>query len=75
VFAINGGSGGRHEDLADPDEQQKRQGGHSLVADPWGHVIARASDGVGIVSARLEPARVAAVRQDIPIARHKVLEG
>jgi nitrilase len=49
--------------------------GHSLVVDPWGHVIARASDGVGIVSARLEPARVAAVRRDIPVARHKVLEG
>lgn len=49
--------------------------GHSLIADPWGHVIAKASDGVGIVTARLEPARVAAVRQDIPVARHKVLEG
>ncbi len=49
--------------------------GHSLIADPWGHVIAKASDGVGFVTARLEPARVAAVRQDIPVARHKVLEG
>ncbi len=49
--------------------------GHSLIADPWGHVIAKASDGVGIVTARLEPARIARVRQDIPVARHKVLEG
>ena len=46
--------------------------GHSLVADPWGHVVARASDGVGIVSARIDPARVAKVRAMIPVARHKV---
>ena len=48
--------------------------GHSLIADPWGHVIATASDGVGIVTARIDPPRIAKVRQDIPIARHKVLE-
>ncbi len=46
--------------------------GHSLVADPWGHVIAKASDGVGIVSTRIDAARVAKVREQIPVARHKV---
>ena len=46
--------------------------GHSLVADPWGHVIARASDGVGTVSARIDPARVDKVRAMIPVARHRV---
>ena len=46
--------------------------GHSLVADPWGHVVAKASDGVGIVSARLDPARVKRVRGLIPVADHKV---
>jgi len=46
--------------------------GHSLVADPWGHVIAKASDGVGIVSARIDPALVAKVRAQIPVAQHKV---
>lgn len=45
--------------------------GHSLVADPWGHVVARASDGVGIVSTRIDPARVAKVREQIPVHRHK----
>ncbi|MGA9849335.1 MAG: carbon-nitrogen hydrolase family protein, partial [Roseiarcus sp.] len=44
----------------------------SLVADPWGHVIAKASDGVGIVSARLDPARVKRVRGLIPVAEQKV---
>lgn len=46
--------------------------GHSLIADPWGLVIARASDGVGIVSARIDPARVAKVRAMMPVARHRV---
>jgi predicted amidohydrolase len=46
--------------------------GHSMVVDPWGHVTARASDGVGYVAARIDPARVANVRAMIPVARHKV---
>ena len=46
--------------------------GHSLVADPWGHVVARASDGVGWTTARIDPARVASVRAMIPVARHRV---
>jgi nitrilase len=46
--------------------------GHSLVVDPWGHVVARASDGVGYVAARIDPARVGKVRAMIPAALHKV---
>ena len=45
--------------------------GHSLVADPWGLVVAKASDGPGVVSARLDMARVARVRRLIPVAEHK----
>jgi len=46
--------------------------GHSLVADPWGHVVARASDGAGYVATRIDPARVRRVRAMIPVAQHKV---
>jgi deaminated glutathione amidase len=46
--------------------------GHSLVVDPWGLVIARASDGVGIVSARIERGRIDKVRAQIPVAQHKI---
>jgi nitrilase len=56
-------------------DQIRHSYGHSLIADPWGHVIGMASDGVGIVTARIDPARIARVRQDFPIAQHKVLEG
>lgn len=47
--------------------------GHSLVADPWGHVVAKASDGEGIVSTRLDTSVIARVRQQIPLRQHKVL--
>jgi predicted amidohydrolase len=46
--------------------------GHSLVADPWGHVVAKASDGIGVVSTRLDMALVERVRRMIPVASHKV---
>ncbi len=45
--------------------------GHSLIADPWGLVVAKASDGVGVVSTRLDMAQVKRVRQLIPVAEHK----
>ncbi len=45
--------------------------GHSLVADPWGLVVAKASDGVGVVSTRLDMAQVKRARQLIPVAEHR----
>jgi deaminated glutathione amidase len=52
--------------------EQRQTYGHSLVADPWGHIVAMASDGIGLVSTRIDPALVAKVRQMIPVAAHKV---
>ncbi|MFD1880198.1 carbon-nitrogen hydrolase family protein [Paracoccus pacificus] len=49
--------------------------GHSMVIDPWGHLVAQASDGVGIAHARLDPAMIARVRRDVPVASHHVLKG
>jgi predicted amidohydrolase len=40
--------------------------GRSMVIDPWGTVVAQASDGVGIIRADAETDRVAAVRRQIP---------
>ena len=47
--------------------------GHSLVADPWGHVIAKAPDRVGYVCARLDLEEVERVRARMPCAAHRVL--
>lgn len=45
--------------------------GHSLIADPWGHVVARASDGKGWATARIDPAITARVRRDMPVLEHR----
>ena len=47
--------------------------GHSMAIDPWGHVIARASDGIGIVSTRIDPDTTAAVRARMPVGEHRRL--
>ncbi|MEA5160580.1 carbon-nitrogen hydrolase family protein [Cereibacter johrii] len=47
--------------------------GHSMAIDPWGHVVAQCSDGEGLTTAVVDPARIAAVRRDVPVAQHHVL--
>jgi deaminated glutathione amidase len=53
------------------NNEQRQTYGHSLIADPWGHVVAKASDGVGIVSSRLDLGQVKRVRALIPVAQHR----
>ena len=47
--------------------------GHSLVCDPWGHVVAKVSDGTGWATARIDQALTARVRRDMPVADHRRL--
>lgn len=47
--------------------------GHSMIVDPWGHIVAQASDGVGSTSARLDLSYVEKVRDQIPVATHHVI--
>ena len=47
--------------------------GHSLVVDPWGTVIAEASDGPGLAQATLERSRLEAVRRSLPSLSHRRL--
>jgi predicted amidohydrolase len=47
--------------------------GHALVADPWGTVIVEAADGVGLVTATLERARLESVRRALPSLQHRKL--
>ena len=48
----------------------RRTYGHSLIVEPWGEVLADAGDGVGIVSARIDPARIAEARRMVPSLGH-----
>ncbi len=46
--------------------------GHTLVADPWGLVIARVSDGIGYTTAQIDRDLIKRVRAQIPVGQHKV---
>ncbi len=51
----------------------RRTWGHTLVAGPWGEVMAcRAQDGQGLVRARLDLARLAGARAQLPALEHRV---
>ncbi len=48
----------------------RRTYGHSLIVAPWGEVLAEAEDGVGFVTAAVDPARIAEARRAVPSLRH-----
>ena len=47
--------------------------GKSCIVDPWGEVVAQASEGEGVVTARLDPAYLERVRQNLPALQHRRL--
>ncbi|MBM3565527.1 MAG: carbon-nitrogen hydrolase family protein, partial [Alphaproteobacteria bacterium] len=40
--------------------------GHSLIVDPWGAVLAEGGEDVGVIAARIDPAKVAEARAKVP---------
>ncbi len=44
--------------------------GHSLIVAPWGEIIAEAEDGVGFITAQIDPAKVAEARRAVPSLSH-----
>jgi len=69
-YVIAPGQYGEHD-----DQGLRHSYGHSMIVDPWGVVIARVSDGPGIAMAEIDLERVRTVRQGMPIANHRRLEG
>lgn len=51
----------------------RRTWGHSMVVDPWGQVLAVLPEGEGVVTADVDPARLAQVRQQLPALAHRRL--
>jgi len=49
----------------------RRTWGHSLIADPWGEVLAVRAEGEGVVMADVDPACLADVRGRLPALRHR----
>ena len=63
-YVIAAAQGGRHEN-------GRRTFGHSMVVDPWGEVLAVLPEGEGVVLAGVDPARIAAVRTQLPALAHR----
>jgi deaminated glutathione amidase len=57
---------GEHDDAG-----LKASYGHAMIVDPWGLVVARASDGPGIALAEIDLERAARIRRAIPVAQHR----
>ncbi len=67
AYVLAPAQGGRHTD-------QRVTYGHALIVDPWGLVVARASDGEGLALAELDPELLARVRRNLPALRHRRLK-
>ncbi|MGH9360975.1 MAG: nitrilase-related carbon-nitrogen hydrolase, partial [Thermoanaerobaculia bacterium] len=59
---------GRHD-----DQGLKESWGHAMIVDPWGQVVACASDGPGLALAPIERERIERIRRAMPVARHRRL--
>ncbi len=51
----------------------RRTFGKSCIVDPWGEIVAQASEGVGVVVGAIETERIARVRASLPSLRHRRL--
>lgn len=65
-FVIAPGQYGEHD-----DKGLRRSWGHSMIVDPWGHVVGQASDGEGICLAPIDLDHVARVRRAMPVQQHR----
>lgn len=55
----------------EPDGQARYTYGHSLLVDPWGHVVAKASDGLGWAVATIDRTLTQKIRTDMPVFEHR----
>jgi len=64
AFVIAAAQTGQHED-------GRTTYGHSLVVDPWGEVLLDMGEAPGVAVVEIDPARLADVRAQIPVLRHR----
>ncbi|RTL50456.1 MAG: carbon-nitrogen hydrolase family protein [Rhodocyclaceae bacterium] len=63
-YVLASAQGGRH-----PTGRMTH--GNSMIIDPWGEVLARMDKGEGVVTADIDPARIAEVRTSLPALQHR----
>ncbi|MFI6020977.1 carbon-nitrogen family hydrolase [Streptomyces sp. NPDC051287] len=65
AFVLACGTAGTHAGVP--------QAGHSIVVDPWGEVLAEGGAGEQVLTVDLDPARVAATREQFPALKDRLL--
>ena len=65
AYVLAPGQSGRHVN-------GRQTFGHSLVVEPWGHLIAQCPDGAGFCLAELQPHRLEQCRARMPCLHHRV---
>lgn len=68
-FAAAGCVGAHKE----PDGQPRYTYGHSMIVDPWGHVVAKVSDGQGWAISSIDRDLTKKIRSDMPVFVHRKL--
>ncbi|HVT57744.1 MAG TPA: carbon-nitrogen hydrolase family protein [Thermoanaerobaculia bacterium] len=68
-YLIAAAQHGRHDDGG-----LRESYGHAMIVDPWGLVLATASDGPGLALAEIDLERVQRVRRAIPVRLHRRLD-
>jgi predicted amidohydrolase len=62
-FVFAAAQGGIHEN-------KRETYGHSLIIDPWGVVLAEAGTEPGVITAKIDPAKVETARKTVPSLQH-----
>jgi len=65
-YVLAPAQGGKHEN-------GRRTWGHTMLIDPWGHIVSVAETGSGLAIGTIEAARLHEVRQSLPALRHRCL--
>ncbi len=68
TWVIAPGQSGKHDDGG-----LRHSYGHSMIVDPWGVIVAEASDGPGLAVAEIDLDKMRAVRAAIPVCNHRRL--
>ncbi|TNE91743.1 MAG: carbon-nitrogen hydrolase family protein [Deltaproteobacteria bacterium] len=66
AWVLAPGQHGEHD-----DKGLRHSWGHSMIVDPWGHIVGMASDGPGLALAEIDLEKVAVTRRGMPVRQHR----